>query len=195
MSKTCTHPGCDRAYSCKGYCARHYARMRKGIDMDLPWLEYQGPEASFWEKVQKSDHCWSWTGAKSQAGYGQMRVGGRLHLAHRLSYAWHRGEIPEGSYVDHKCWNALCVNPDHLRLATPGQNLQNLKGANSNSTSGYRGVHWVSREKKWRATAGLNGKVHYLGLYDYPEEAARIASDWRSEHMPYSQMDKKKEPA
>lgn len=195
MSKTCTHPGCDREHSCKGYCARHYARKKKGIDMDAPWREYRGPKASFWDRVSKGDSCWLWTGALSQAGYGQMRIDKRAHLAHRLSYAWHRGPIPKGAYIDHTCWTPTCVNPDHLRVATPGQNLQNLQGANRNSTSGFRGVHWIADKKQWRATAVLNGKTHYLGFYDDPEEAALVVSEWRSRNMPYSEMDKRKESA
>lgn len=51
----------------------------------------------FWAKVQKSDGCWLWTGARSW-GYGILsdRPGGRkgMHKAHRVSWRLHFGEIP-----------------------------------------------------------------------------------------------------
>lgn len=30
------------------------------------------PEERFWDKVQKSEGCWTWTGSISSSGYGQI---------------------------------------------------------------------------------------------------------------------------
>lgn len=68
--------------------------------------------------------CWMWTGALDGAGYGRFRWNGSLKGigAHRCSYAIFHGKVPAGMTVDHECQTLRCVNPDHLRLMTVGEN-------------------------------------------------------------------------
>ena len=71
----------------------------------------------FWSKVDKTDSCWLWTACKNRKGYGHFSVGGRSgrpHLAHRMSYEFLIGPIPQGLTIDHLCKNKACVNPEHL---------------------------------------------------------------------------------
>lgn len=37
--RDCSHPGCDRPHSAKGWCAAHYQRALRGDDMDAPFGE------------------------------------------------------------------------------------------------------------------------------------------------------------
>lgn len=77
----------------------------------------------FWNKVNKTDSCWDWTGS-TQYGYGRFSLNGRSLLAHRVSYTWLRGQIPDHLVVDHLCRNRGCVNPEHMELVTPKVNKQ-----------------------------------------------------------------------
>jgi hypothetical protein len=82
----------------------------------------------------KKDHktgCWNWIGAifkkKYGGNYGQLRMGGcngRVKKAHRLSYEYFIGQIPDGLEIDHLCRNTLCVNPDHLKPVTHIENCR-----------------------------------------------------------------------
>lgn len=84
----------------------------------------------FAEKVALADSgCIEWLGGLNGVGYGQFYVGrtsleqtGKTY-AHRWSYEYHVGPIPEGLHIDHLCRNPLCVNPEHLEPVTPRENM------------------------------------------------------------------------
>ena len=72
--------------------------------------------------------CWLWTG--TLAGRDQrprLCFDGKQGYAHRASWLLHRGPIPDGLQVLHRCDTPLCVNPNHLFLGTQLDNVRDAK--------------------------------------------------------------------
>ena len=76
----------------------------------------------------------------------------------------------KGKQVDHINHDTLDNRKENLRLCTNSENSQN-QGKRINNTSGFKGVHWHKRDKRWCADIRVNGKRIHLGLFLTPEEA------------------------
>lgn len=181
--KICSIEDCVTRARAKGLCGKHYQRARNHgtPDYEPNPARTQLPERRFQEKYVESDlGCWVWIGAVSSGGYGTMSVHGRTVRAHRFSFELHHHPIPSGMTVDHTCFNTLCVNPGHLRLATVAENNRARQGALSRSETGVRNVGWDRRCGKWRAVVTVDG-VEHISRHERLEDATAAAAGMREE--------------
>lgn len=140
------------------------------------------PQAErFWEKVNKTDTCWLWSAAVlDQTGYGYFSVNGRGMVgAHKVSWEMANGVVPEGLEVDHRCHVKTCVRPRHLRLKTHAENGAYRKGAQSNSSTGIRGVFWSAQKGRWQVKVNKLRKQYHGGYFDDVEQAEEEAMNLR----------------
>ena len=76
------------------------------------------------EMIPFSD-CHHWTAATNKFGYGKISLSqSTWQFAHRMSWEFANGPVPEGMYVLHTCDNPGCVNPSHLYLGSHKDNAQ-----------------------------------------------------------------------
>jgi len=103
-------------------------------------------------------------------GYRRISINKKRYMAHRLVWTYHNGEIQTGYQIDHMNGVKDDNRIENLRLATPSQNSSN-RPKNKINKSGFKGVSWHKRDKKWQADIMHNNKTIRLGLFATPELA------------------------
>lgn len=78
----------------------------------------------------------------------------------------------KGRECDHINGNPLDNRRANLRSATRSQNNQNKKY--KNNTSGFKGVSWREREKRWEARITIHRKTYHLGEFTTAFAAAKV---------------------
>lgn len=78
--------------------------------------------------------CWEWNKGLALSGYGVMSFMGKRAYAHRVAYCllkdptflvFQEGRNKEDSvHVCHSCDNPSCINPEHLWIGNPQDNMK-----------------------------------------------------------------------
>ena len=111
---------------------------------------------------------WKWYACRDgKTFYAKRRAKGQHIFMHQVIL-----NAPAGMLVDHRDNNGLHNWRSNLRKCSHTQNLMN-RGKPKNNTSGYKGVSWNKKTKKWSAQIRFKGKLLYLGLFKCKKKAAR----------------------
>lgn len=88
-------------------------------------------------------------------------------LMHRRILGLSPGDGLDADHIDGSKQNNQRSN---LRAATHAQNLRNKRKTKQNK-SGFKGVFFDKRDKKWRAEIDASNTKYALGYFDFPEDA------------------------
>jgi hypothetical protein len=102
---------------------------------------------------------------------------------HRVVYEHYFGAIPSGMVIDHIDRNPLNNLPSNLRISTHSRNSAN-RGRNRNNTSGYSGVAWCEKPRRWRARLMVERRHVYLGYFAEAQDAALAVNDAYRRYFP-----------
>jgi len=112
----------------------------------------------------------SWSYHKSKGGgYAHGIVNGKWAFMHRVIWKLAGRRLPR--LLDHRDNNGLNNQLDNLRPATYSQNIHH-RGPTRRNTSGYKGVYYQRRSKKWYTQIMVRGVYHYLGCFKNARKAA-----------------------
>lgn len=102
---------------------------------------------------------------------GHLNAGDKSIALHRIILERIIGRpLTKNELTDHIDGNGLNNRRSNLRIATHSQNIAN-SDVWKNNTSGYRGVHWNNKLKKWRVFIFVNKIRHNLGHFEKLEDA------------------------
>jgi len=118
-------------------------------------------------EISKEDYekCTKVYWRKTSFGYARGRVNGREVLLHKYIT-----ETDDNTILDHIDRNKLNCRRENLRVADKALNTYN-RNAPSNSSTGYTGVSFDRRKKKYRAYTKQYGRQIFFGYYDKLENA------------------------
>lgn len=121
-----------------------------------------------WTKSPNSYKNGDVAGSLDSYGYRRISIFGRFYKAHRLAWFYVHGAWP--IEIDHINGIRDDNRLSNLRPADRFINTQNQRRRCTNK-SGFIGVSYSEKSKKWKAQIRANHQSYGLGLHETPEAA------------------------
>ena len=149
-------------------------------------LHYDPDTGNFYNIVTRGPRAQEGTIAGTRhGGYWRVCLSGAQHYAHRLAVLYVTGEWPK-EHVDHINGDTSDNRWANLRPATRSENMQNRRGANSNSKTKLLGVK--ASRNVFRAQIKVSGRCVNLGTFSSPEAAHDAYLKAKAELHPFSTL-------
>lgn len=100
----------------------------------------------------------------------------KSYRIHRIIWEMFYGKIPSKMQIDHIDGNTLNNKVENLRVVDNSDNQKNC-GIRKDNKSGFPGVFWAFRIKRWETYITSKGKRYYLGVFKNKEEAIRVRKE------------------
>jgi len=141
-----------------GVTKQHIQALCKELGVEKGSLPTKAPYSEKRRKYLLSNYrenketgCWEWSRFIDKQGYGAMSFMGKRSYAHRVAYCllkdptflvFQEGRNKEDSiHVCHSCDNPRCINPEHLWIGNPQDNMKDRD-------SKQRGKNHTSKNKE-----------------------------------------------
>lgn len=156
----------------KANAANAQNEIKKYLKKACKWLSYD-PETGFfkWRVSISNIRAGSKAGTLDSHGYIQIKIDGKLILAHRLAWYFVHGNVPK--FLDHINGDPVDNRISNLRPATRTQNAGNRR-PNKNTATGLKGVRRIKGCSTYRAVIGGTDNRIHLGTFKTPEAAHEV---------------------
>ena len=151
-----------------------YRRVQYGYPfrrIKLTLGQYALVDPEDYDKINK----YKWNAYRGYSSYySKRKIYNRKNGSQRTVYM-HRYimNAPKGLMVDHINHNGLDNRKENLRLATRAENTRYSKKSKNKFSSNYKGVHYITKAKRWRAMITFEGKTIYIGQFRDEISAAK----------------------
>lgn len=175
--RICSIEGCGGKHQALGFCTKHYLRHWSGKNPMIDPRPEVPAEKRFHTKYSIDEKgCWIWNAQSTKFRACTFWFRKERMTAYRASYIMHKGEIPEGLVVRHKCDVPACVNPEHLELGTQVENCADkvLRGrcnvrfgsTHTNTSLTEKDVLEIRASLESRKALALRYGIHYMTITD-----------------------------
>jgi hypothetical protein len=180
----CQVDGCTGKYCAHGWCETHYAQMRVhgkildrtknspnefSIDGNICTIQIYDNKSR--PKCQVVIDVEDYDMIKQFKWYSDTKT--KMITNNQIGFLsrFIMGVSDPQLLVDHINHDRLDNRKENLRVCIHAENIRNQLTRSTN-TSGYKGVTWHKKYKRWQAQIGYNGKVITIGRFKNKKDAA-----------------------